>query len=91
VVEFKHFGHKVALKFGNARNAQVWHVPADQAQGVRDRLGFANDASVDAQLRIRDVHSAPDGGSITADVLEYELRENRGGTLLGRVQPAPQS
>jgi hypothetical protein len=91
VVEFKHFGHKVALKFGNARNAQVWHVPAEQAQGVRDRLGFANDASIDAQLRIRDVHSAPDGGSITADVLEYELHENRGGTLLGRVQPAPQS
>lgn len=91
VVEFKHFGHKVTLKFGNARSAQVWHVPADQAQAVRDRLGFSNDASIDALVRIGDVHAAPDGGAITTHVVEYELRENRGGTLLGRVQPAPQS
>lgn len=91
VVEFEHFGHKVNLKFGNARSAQVWRVPADQAQAVRDRLGLANDASIDALLRIGDVHAAPDAGTITADVIEYELRENRGGTLLGRVQPAPQT
>lgn len=91
VIEFKHFGHKVAVKFGNARTAQVWHVPADQAQAVRDRLGFGNDASVDALVRIGDVHAAPDGGTITTHVVEYELRENRGGTLLGRVQPAPQT
>lgn len=91
VLEFRSFGHQVTLKFGNARAAQVWRVPATEAQAVRDRLGFANDASIDAQLRIRDVHAAPDGGSITTDVLEYELRENRGGTLLGRVQPASQT
>lgn len=91
VIEFQHFGHKVSLRFGNARTAQVWHVPADQAQAVRDRLGFGNEATVDALLRIGDVHAAPDGGTITTQVVEYELRESRGGTLLGRVQPAPQT
>ena len=32
MVEFKEYGQKVELKFGNARTAQVWRVPADQAQ-----------------------------------------------------------
>ena len=90
VVEFKAFGQKVALKFGNARSAQTWKVPAAQAQGVRDRIGFSSDVSIDALLQIRNVHAAPEGGTITANVIEYELRENRGGTLLGRVQLAQQ-
>ena len=89
VVEFKAFGQSVALKFGNARAAQVWRVPADQAQGVRDRVGYAS-VSADALLQIGDVHAAPEGGTITVNVIEYELREDRGGTLLGRVQPAQQ-
>ena len=90
VVEFEAFGQKVALKFGNARVAQTWRVPATQAQGVRDRIGFSSDVSIDALLQIRDVHAAPLGGTITTNVIEYELRENRGGTLLGRVQLAQQ-
>jgi hypothetical protein len=90
VVEFKAFGQTLALKFGNARAAQTWKVPATQAQGVRDRIGFSSDVSIDALLQIRDVHAAPEGGTITTDVIEYELRENRGGTLLGRVQLAQQ-
>jgi hypothetical protein len=86
IVEFKAFGQNVGLKFGNARAAQTWRVPAQEAQAVRDRIGFPSDVSVDALLQIRDVHAAPEGGTITANVIEYELRENRGGTLLGRVQ-----
>jgi hypothetical protein len=86
VVEFKGFGQNVSLKFGNARAAQTWRVPAKEAQAVRDRIGFPSDVSVDVLLQIRDVHAAPEGGTITANVIEYELRENRGGTLLGRVQ-----
>jgi hypothetical protein len=89
VIEFKAFGLKVALKFGNARAAQVWRVPADQAQGVRDRIGQSQ-VSADTLLQIRDVHAAPEGGTIILNVIEYELREDRGGTLLGRVQPAQQ-
>jgi hypothetical protein len=88
VVEFQAMGQTVQLRFGNARTAQVWKVPAGEAQGVRDRVGFSGDVSVDALLKIRDVHAAPKGGAITVDVIEYELRENRGGTLLGRVQLA---
>ncbi len=89
VVEFKAFGQTVTLKFGNARGAQVWRVPQTQAQGVRDRIGYGN-VSADALLQIRDVHAAPEGGTLTVNVIEYELREDRGGTLLGRVQPAQQ-
>jgi hypothetical protein len=87
LVEFKAFGQTVSLRFGNARAAQVWRVPQSEAQGVRDRIGYAG-VSADALLQIRDVHAAPGGGTITVNVIEYELREDRGGTLLGRVQPA---
>jgi len=89
IVEFKALGQKVAVKFGNARTAQVWRVPAAEAQAVVDRVGFASDVSLDALLAIRDVHAAPEGGNITVNVVEYELRENRSGNLLGRVQLAP--
>jgi len=89
IVEFKALGQKVAVKFGNARTAQVWRVPAAEAQAVVDRVGFASDVSLDALLAIRDVHAAPEGGNITVNVIEYELRENRSGNLLGRVQLAP--
>jgi hypothetical protein len=89
MLEFKAFGQTVALKFGNARAAQVWRVPPAQAQSVRDRVGYAS-VSADALLQVRDVHAAPEGGTITVNVIEYELREDRGGTLLGRVQPAQQ-
>lgn len=89
IVEFEAFGQNVSLRFGNARSAQVWRVPADQAQGVRDRIGYG-EVSVDASLKLRDLHAAPEGGTLTLDVVEYELRESRGGTLLGRVQPALQ-
>lgn len=87
LVEFKAFGQAVALRFGNARAAQVWRVPQAEAQGVRDRIGYAG-VSADALLQIREIHAAPEGGTITVNVIEYELREDRGGTLLGRVQPA---
>jgi hypothetical protein len=89
MVEYRALGQKVALKFGNARTAQVWRVPAQEAQAVRDRLGYSGDVSLDALLAIRDVHAAPEGGTITVNVLEYELRETRGGSLLGRVHLAP--
>jgi len=89
VILFQAFGQKATLKFGNARSAQVWRVPQAEAQRVRDRIGFPSDVSIDVTLAIRDVHAAPEGGTITADVIEYELRENRGGSLLGRVQLAP--
>ncbi len=89
VVEFKAFGQTVTLKFGNARAAQVWRVPEAEARSVRDRIGYAG-VSADVLLQIRDVHAAPEGGTITVNVIEYELREDRGGTLLGRVQPTQQ-
>jgi hypothetical protein len=89
MVEYRALGQKVALKFGNARTAQVWRVPAPEARAVRDRLGYSGDVSLDALLAVRDVHAAPEGGTVTVDVVEYELRETRGGTLLGRVHLAP--
>jgi hypothetical protein len=89
VVEFKALGHEVGLRFANARAAQLWRVPADQAQSVRDRIGYG-EVTADVLLQIQSVHAAPEGGTITNNVIEYELRETRGGTVLGRVQLANQ-
>lgn len=88
-VTFEAFARKVGIRFANARSAQLWRVPADQAQSVSDRIGHGQ-VTADVLLQVQSVHAAPEGGTITGNVIEYELRETRGGTLLGRVQPANQ-
>lgn len=87
-VEFKEFGQQVALRFTNGRTAQVWKVPAEQAQAISDRLGYSS-ADMDVLLEITGVRPAASGGSIEARIVEYELRDTRGGTKLGRVRVDP--
>lgn len=86
-VEFKALQQKVSLRFANGATAQTWQVPPDQAQAIRDRIGYGS-ASIDVALRITGVQPSPGGGTIVTEVLRYELREDRGGTTLGRVQVA---
>lgn len=87
-VEFKQFGQKVALRFTNGRTAQIWKMPAAQAQSIRDRLGYGN-ADLDVLVEITGVQPGPGGGSIEARIVEYELRDARGGSALGRVRIEP--
>jgi hypothetical protein len=86
VVEFAALGQKVSLKFSNGKYAQIWKVPAAEAQGIRDRLSMSNNVELEVLLAIKSVLPGPAGGTITTDVVEYELRETRGGTTLARVQ-----
>jgi hypothetical protein len=86
VVSFDAFQEKVSLRFGNGRTAQIWRVPQEQAQAVRDKIGSYGSVSLDVLLRIMSVQPGPSGGTLTSDVVEYELRESRGGTAVGRVQ-----
>jgi len=90
VVNFDALGQKVVLRFGNGRYAQIWRVPPAEAQGIRDRVPMGYNVELDALLVIRSVVPGPAGGTITADVVEYELRETRGGTTLARIQVPPQ-
>ena len=86
VVTFDALGQKVTLRFGNGKYAQIWRVPPEQAQGIRDKLALFNNVELDVLLAIKSVVPGPAGGTITADVVEYEMRETRGGTTLARVQ-----
>jgi hypothetical protein len=89
VVTYSALGQKVAVSFRNGRTAQIWRVPAAQAQTIRDRIGgISNNISLDVLLRIADIQPGPGGGTIATDVLEYEMRESRGGMTIGRVQIA---
>ncbi|MEO8445300.1 MAG: hypothetical protein ABI567_09875 [Gammaproteobacteria bacterium] len=88
VVEFAALGQKVALRFANGKYAQVWRVPAAEAQGIRDRISTGYNVDLDVLLAIKSVLPGPSGGTITADVVEYEMRETRGGTTLARVRVA---
>jgi len=83
MVSFDALGQKVSMKFGNGRTAQIWRVPAGEAQAVRDKVQF-NSVSLDLRVAVTGVQPAPRGGTLTADVIEYEMRETRGGTPLGR-------
>jgi len=86
VVSFDALGQKVSLRFGNGKYAQIWRVPPAEAQGIRDKLANYNNVELDVLLAIKSVVPGPAGGTITADVVEYELRETRGGTIVARVQ-----
>lgn len=86
-IEFKALQQRISLRFANGATAQTWQVPPDQAQVIRDKIGYGG-ASLDALLRITGVRPAPGGGAIVTEILEYELREDRGGTTLGRVRLA---
>jgi hypothetical protein len=85
MVEFSALGQKVSLKFSNGRTAQMWRVPPDQAQAVKDRIGYGNRVTLDALLRIADVQPGPGGGTITTEVVEYDLRDDHSGATLARV------
>jgi hypothetical protein len=90
VVTFKAFQQEVTLRFGNGRTAQVWAVPKEQAQTIDDALGYDRSVTVDAVLHVSAVQPAPRGGTIVADVVEYELRQTRSDRLLARVKvPRP--
>ena len=88
VVDFNALGQKVALKFGNARSAQTWRVPPAEAQAIRDKIGPGGNVGLDVLLKISGVQPGPGGGTIVADVQEYELRLTRNGNMIGRVQVA---
>jgi hypothetical protein len=85
VIEFGALGQQVTLRFGNGRNAQLWRVPEVEAQAIRDKVAMGYNVELDTLLVIRSVQPGPAGGTIVADVVEYELREIRGGTTIGRV------
>lgn len=89
VVSFDALGQKVALRFGNGKTAQIWRVPASEAQAIRDKIPLGTNVELDVLLTIKSVVPGPAGGTITADVVEYELRETRGGTTLARIQMPP--
>ena len=90
VVEFNALGQKVALKFGNARSAQTWRVAPAEAQAIRDKIGPGGNVGLDVLLKVSGVQPGPGGGTIVADVQEYELRLTRSGNMIGRVQvPRP--
>jgi hypothetical protein len=89
VVTYSALGQKVSLNFRNGRTAQIWRVPAAEAQTIRDKLGsYGSNVGLDVLLRIAEVQPGPGGGTIVTDVLEYEMREQRSGMTIARVRVA---
>ena len=86
VVNFSALGQKVDVSFINGRTAQIWRVPQAQAQAVRDKISYTSNVEIDALLKIAGVLPGPGGGTITTEVLEYELRETQHGTVLTRAR-----
>jgi len=87
VVSFDALGQKVQVNFKNGRTAQIWRVPPAEAQGIRDKIGYASNVEMDVLLRIVDVLPGPGGGTIVTEILEYDLRETQRGVALAHVEP----
>ena len=89
VVDFNALGQKVAVNFTNGRTAQIWRVPQAESQAVRDKIGYAGNVEMDVLVRIANVLPGPGGGTISTEVVEYELRETQHGTVIARVKVSP--
>lgn len=87
-VHFDALGQKISVNFTNGRTAQIWRVPATEAQGIRDKIGYAGNVEMDALLRIVNVLPGPGGGTLSTEVIEYELRERQRGVAIARVRLA---
>ena len=86
VIQFNALGEKVSLRFGNGKTAQIWRVPAADAQAIRDKI-TSYGVSLDVLLKITAVDLGSGGGTLTADVLEYEMRDkSRSGLTIARVR-----
>lgn len=85
VVSFDALGEKVSLRFGNGRTAQIWRVSPQEAEQVRDRIGQFGSVTIDVLLRITAVQPGVSGGTLVTDVVDYELRDSRTRSLIGRV------
>jgi len=85
-ITFDALNQKVAVSFSNGRTAQIWRMPADQAQAIRDKIGVYGSVELDALLHIKEVLPAPGGGTIVTEVIEYEMRQSQSGVLIGRVR-----
>jgi hypothetical protein len=83
-IPYKTLGTEVALKFDNARTAQLWRVPPDEAQRIADTLGAYGRAAIDLTLAVTGAVPGTAGGTLTTRIVEYELRAQRGGQTLVR-------
>ena len=89
VITYSALGQKVSVSFRNGRTAQIWRVPAADAQVIRDKIGgYGANVGLDVLLSIAEVQPGPGGGTIATDVVEYEMREQRTGMTIGRVKIA---
>lgn len=88
-IAYKALGTEVLLKFDNARTAQLWRLPPDQAQRIADTLGPYGRATLDLTLAVTGVVPGTAGGTLTTRIVEYELRAQRGGQTLVRKSLDP--
>ncbi len=86
VVTFNALGQKVSVSFANGRTAQIWGVPAPEAQAIRDKISSSGSIELDVLLAIDSVLPGPGGGTIVTNVVEYEMRGARNGLAIGRVK-----
>ena len=61
VIPFDALGQKVSIRFGNGKFAQIWRVPAAEAQVIRDKLSMGNNVELDVLLAIKSVRAGPGG------------------------------
>ncbi len=84
-IQFHDLGEQVGIKFDNAQKAQRWNLDPAQSQAIRDRIKYPSDVAVEALVKLTGTTPDPVGGTINADVVEYELKSQSSGTTIGRV------
>lgn len=72
------------MKFDNGDKAQRWSVDPKDARSINDRVQYGSSATIEMVLKITGSTPTASGGTITTNVLSYEIKSRRDGTTLVR-------
>lgn len=81
---FRSFDEQVSVKFDNGDKAQRWSVDPKDARSINDRVQYGSSATIEMVLKITGSTPTASGGTITTNVLSYEIKSRRDGTTLVR-------
>ena len=81
---YQAFNQNIKVNFANGKTAQIWKVAPEDAQIIRDKRNGNSYLPIDIELKIVDVLPDNQGGTIIANIVQYEIRDGRTNTVIAR-------
>lgn len=81
---YQAFNQNIKVSFANGKTAQIWKVAQEEAQIIRDKRNGRSYLPIDIELKIIGVLPDNQGGTIVANIVQYEIRDGITNTVIAR-------